>query len=104
MEGTFAGKKLPTHLHANMAKAAVNMMTCTLAQSLAAKCGVHMNSVDAGWINLMEPAHKTRQFAAARDFLPPLDGVDGAACILDPIFTQTTQFRKFLKDCNEMTW
>jgi NAD(P)-dependent dehydrogenase (short-subunit alcohol dehydrogenase family) len=48
MEGKFHRRKLPTHPHTNMAKAALNMMTRTSAQDYAQDL-IFMNAVDTGW-------------------------------------------------------
>ena len=45
MEGKFYRYKTPNHPHTNMAKAALNMMTRTSAESLKDE-GIYMNSVD----------------------------------------------------------
>ncbi len=87
-EGQFGGdKKLPNHPHTNMAKAALNMLTRTAADRCAAD-GIYMNSVDPGWITNMQaldPASPDDAMPGAGDTLPPLDAVDGAARIYDPI-------------------
>ncbi|HZF28588.1 MAG TPA: SDR family NAD(P)-dependent oxidoreductase, partial [Gammaproteobacteria bacterium] len=50
MEGQFyRTQKTDKHPHTNMAKAALNMMTCTSAPDFV-KAGIHMNAVDMGWI------------------------------------------------------
>ena len=57
MEGQFYRSfKTTRHPHTNMAKAALNMMTRTCAEELAA-ARVYMNSVDTGWINDENPQH-----------------------------------------------
>lgn len=88
MEGKFYRKKTAAHPHTNMAKAALNMMTRTSAQEYA-KSGILMNSVDTGWINDENPAHIAARLAAehgTHGFATPLDEVDAAARILDPVF------------------
>ncbi|MEU4117256.1 SDR family NAD(P)-dependent oxidoreductase [Kitasatospora sp. NPDC028055] len=84
VEGRFAVRnKTARHPHTNMAKAALNMLTRTSAAELAPQ-GVHMCAVDTGWITDENPApRKTR--IAARGFRTPLDIVDGAARVYDPI-------------------
>lgn len=50
MEGQFYGpRKTTRHPHTNMAKAALNMMTRTSATDYF-NDGIHMNSVDTGWV------------------------------------------------------
>jgi NAD(P)-dependent dehydrogenase (short-subunit alcohol dehydrogenase family) len=85
MEGVFAyPNKQPRHPHTNMAKAALNMFTRTSAEDYV-RDGIHMNSVDTGWVTQENPQpHKQR--AEAAGFCPPLDIVDGAARVLAPIF------------------
>jgi NAD(P)-dependent dehydrogenase (short-subunit alcohol dehydrogenase family) len=90
-----------------MAKAALNMMTLTSARDYI-KDGIHMNAVDTGWVTDEDPAvHATRK----RDelgFEPPLDIVDGAARICDPVFagllTGDHVWGKFLKDYKPSSW
>ncbi|GAA2748424.1 SDR family NAD(P)-dependent oxidoreductase [Kitasatospora cinereorecta] len=84
VEGRFAVRnKMPGHPHTNMAKAALNMLTRTSAAELAER-GVHMCAVDTGWITDENPAPKKSRLAA-HGFRTPLDIVDGAARVYDPI-------------------
>ncbi|MFF2624487.1 SDR family NAD(P)-dependent oxidoreductase [Kitasatospora griseola] len=84
VEGRFAVRnKMPGHPHTNMAKAALNMLTRTSAAELAQR-GIHMCAVDTGWITDENPAPKKTRMAGA-GFRTPLDIVDGAARIYDPI-------------------
>ena len=69
-----------------MAKAALNMLTLTSAPTTP-KDGIYMNAVDTGWVTDEDPAHMPRQSRSMHDFQPPLDIVDGAARILDPVFS-----------------
>jgi len=110
MEGQFnRSLKTENHPHTNMAKAALNMLTRTSAQDYA-KDGIFMNSVDTGWVTDEDPAvfaeRKEREQGAP--FQPPLDVVDGAARIVDPIFhgVNTGEFvwGKFLKDYKPTVW
>src|SRR5205085_11572436 len=69
MEGQFnRALKTENHPHTNMAKAALNMLTRTSAQDYA-RDGIHMNSVDTGWITDEDPAaiadRKAREQGAA---------------------------------------
>jgi NAD(P)-dependent dehydrogenase (short-subunit alcohol dehydrogenase family) len=68
-----------------MAKAALNMMTRTSAPDYA-RDGIHMNAVDTGWVTDEDPVAHALRKQAVHDFQPPLDVVDGAARILDPLF------------------
>jgi len=84
MEGVFAyPNKQPRHPHTNMAKAALNMFTRTLAADYV-RDGIYMNSVDTGWITQENPVPLKRR-AEAAGFCPPLDVVDGAARVLAPV-------------------
>lgn len=85
MEGKFYRYKQPTHPHTNMAKAAMNMMTRTSAEDLARASGIYMNSVDTGWINDENPLPTAQNIATRHGFQTPIDEVDAAARILDPV-------------------
>jgi NAD(P)-dependent dehydrogenase (short-subunit alcohol dehydrogenase family) len=108
MEAQFARrKKTDKHPHTNMAKAALNMMTRTSAKDYAA-AGIHMNSVDTGWITDEDPLHHVDRKQRVHGFHPPLDVVDGAARVLDPLFSGLLTGRhpwgKFFKDYREVPW
>ena len=70
--------------------------------------GIHMNSVDTGWVTDENPAAITARKVAEQRFHPPLDIVDGAARIVDPILTGANSgehlWGKFLKDYQETDW
>ena len=84
MEGVFSrGYKGPGHPHTNMSKAALNMLTRTSAGELADD-GILMTAVDTGWITDERP-HPTKVRLAEEGFHAPLDLVDGAARVYDPI-------------------
>jgi NAD(P)-dependent dehydrogenase (short-subunit alcohol dehydrogenase family) len=84
MEGQFSrGYKGPGHPHTNMAKAALNMLTRTSATELLSD-GILMTSVDTGWITDERP-HPTKMRLADEGFHAPLDLIDGAARVYDPI-------------------
>ncbi len=107
MEGQFyRTTKTERHPHTNMAKAALNMMTRTSAPDYF-RDGIHMNAVDTGWVTDEDPAvHAARK--AESGFAPPLDIIDGAARIVDPIFagssTGTHLWGQFLKDYKPAPW
>lgn len=108
MEGQFyRAHKTDKHPHTNMAKAALNMMTRTSAQDYA-KDGIFMNAVDTGWVTDEDPVEIAKRKKNVHAFSPPLDIVDGAARILDPIFhgllTGEHAWGKFLKDYRPTRW
>ncbi|MER7108247.1 SDR family oxidoreductase [Streptomyces sp. NPDC000229] len=106
VEGRFAVRnKTAGHPHTNMAKAALNMLTRTSAEDLAAQ-GVHMCSVDTGWITDENPAPRKARIAAAGT-RTPLDVVDGAARVYDPIVrgeAGAPVAGVFLKDYRPAAW
>jgi NAD(P)-dependent dehydrogenase (short-subunit alcohol dehydrogenase family) len=108
MEGQFYRRwKTDKHPHTNMAKAALNMMTRTSAIDYV-RDGIHMNSVDTGWVTDEDPAALAAMKVAVHDFHPPLDIVDGAARIVDPLFDGVSTGRHvwglFLKDYKPAPW
>ena len=99
-EGQFAQSKRGVHPHTNMAKAALNMLTHSIA-SVYFQDGIHVNSVDPGWVSAQLPPDPA-------DAPPPLDAEDGAARICDPIFSAARNGQAphgvLLKDYGEVPW
>ena len=108
MEGQFYRRwKTDKHPHTNMAKAALNMLTRTSGADYV-RDGIHMNSVDTGWVTDEDPLHHAERKKAIHGFHPPLDIVDGAARIVDPVFdgvnTGNHLWGLFLKDYKPAPW
>jgi NAD(P)-dependent dehydrogenase (short-subunit alcohol dehydrogenase family) len=110
MEGkfTFSGKTTK-HPHTNCAKASLNMMTRTAAAHYL-ETGIFMNAVETGWIteNLPNPEEDRIRHATGYASRIPLDEIDGAARILDPIFTVihhgSVKVGKFWKNYVVVDW
>ena len=108
MEGKFHRfTKQDRHPHTNMAKAALNMMTHTAASDFA-KNGIYINAVDTGWVTDEDPVDLSKHKIEVHDFQPPLDIVDGAARVMDPLFDGINTGKhwsgKFLKDYRPIDW
>ena len=107
MEGVFGrGYKGPGHPHTNMAKAAMNMLTRTSSREMFETDRILMTSVDTGWITDERP-HPTKVRLAEEGFHAPLDLVDGAARVYDPIVRGEAGedlFGVFLKDYAPGAW
>ncbi|NNB98267.1 SDR family NAD(P)-dependent oxidoreductase [Corallococcus exiguus] len=108
MEGSFSrGTKTDKHPHTNMAKAALNMMTLTSAPDYA-RDNIFMNAADTGWVTDEDPAHHAERKVQELDFQPPLDILDGAARIVDPVITAVNTgeyvWGNFFKDYRPTNW
>ena len=106
MEGSYSRSgKTTRHPHTNMAKASLNMLVRTVAPDYLAS-GIHMNSVDTGWVTDERP-HPGKTAQRDLGFRPPLDVVDGAARVYDPIVRGvrgTPVSGQFLKDYRSVPW
>lgn len=107
MEGQFSRRyKGPGHPHTNMAKAALSMLTRTSAGEMLETDGILMTAVDTGWITDERP-HYTKVRLAEEGFHAPLDLVDGAARVYDPIVRGEAGediHGVFLKDYEPSPW
>jgi NAD(P)-dependent dehydrogenase (short-subunit alcohol dehydrogenase family) len=107
MEGQFSRNyKGPGHPHTNMAKAALNMLTRTSAREMLETDAILMTAVDTGWITDERP-HPTKMRLAEEGFHAPLDLVDGAARVYDPIVRGELGqdiFGCFVKDYEPAPW
>ncbi|WP_433385264.1 SDR family NAD(P)-dependent oxidoreductase [Micromonospora sp. KLBMP9576] len=106
MEGSYARSgKTTRHPHTNMAKASLNMLVRTVAPDYLAS-GIHMNSVDTGWVTDERP-HPGKTAQRDLGFRPPLDVIDGAARVYDPIVRGVRGAPvsgQFLKDYRSVPW
>jgi len=107
MEGQFSRRyKGAGHPHTNMAKAALNMLTRTSAGEMFETDKILMTAVDTGWITDERPHHEKLRIAA-EGWHAPLDLVDGAARVYDPIVQGEAGedlFGVFLKDYAPHPW
>ncbi|MBA2954982.1 SDR family NAD(P)-dependent oxidoreductase [Nocardioides sp. MAH-18] len=108
MEGQFGGRRYKGsgHPHTNMAKAALNMLTRTSAGEMFETDRILMNAVDTGWITDERP-HQDKLRIAAEGWHAPLDLVDGAARVYDPIVRGEAGedlYGRFLKDFVPAPW
>ncbi len=107
MEGQFSRSyKGPGHPHTNMAKAALNMLTRTSAGEMFETDNILMTAVDTGWITDERP-HQEKLRIAAEGWHAPLDLVDGAARVYDPIVRGEAGedlYGCFVKDFEPSPW
>ena len=112
VEGIFNHFKRSTHVHTNMAKAALNMLTRTCAKYLE-KNGIYMTCVDTGWVSHMNEMNKiieneTKDYSEYEMATVPLDELDGAMRVLHPISEGIKNKKYFsgilLKDYIKSKW
>ncbi|WP_028661157.1 SDR family NAD(P)-dependent oxidoreductase [Nocardioides insulae] len=107
MEGQFGRRyKGAGHPHTNMAKASLNMLTRTSAGEMFETDRILMTAVDTGWITDERPHHEKLRIAA-EGWHAPLDLVDGAARVYDPIVRGEAGedlYACFLKDFEPSPW
>lgn len=107
MEGQFSRRyKGAGHPHTNMAKAALNMLTRTSSAEMFETDKILMTAVDTGWITDERP-HQDKLRIAAEGWHAPLDLVDGAARVYDPIVrgeAGVDLYGCFLKDYQPAPW
>ena len=107
-EGHFKSgrSKSARHPHTNMSKAALNMLTHTVSGEYKAR-GIFINNVDPGWVSLEFP-YPFQQKYHQSNFHLPLDYIDGAARICDPIFegikTGNPRHGKIFKNYKVSSW
>jgi NAD(P)-dependent dehydrogenase (short-subunit alcohol dehydrogenase family) len=107
MEGQFSRRyKGAGHPHTNMAKAALNMLTRTSSDELFETDKILMTAVDTGWITDERPHHEKLRIAA-EGWHAPLDLVDGAARVYDPVVLGEAGedvYGCFVKDYKPSPW
>ena len=90
-----------------MAKAALNMFTRTTGLQLATD-HIYMTAVDTGWVTDERPHHQAMH-EQDKGFVVPLDCVDWASRVYDPILRGLTMqaepdYAVFLKDYKPHAW
>lgn len=96
VEGKFnKKKKLSRHVHTNMAKASLNMMTHSLSMEYE-KEGIYIYSVDPGWVSNQFPS----DYNASKEFEQYLTFEDAASRICYPIYTKLDE--EVIKDAGTL--
>ena len=112
VEGIFNHYKRSSHVHTNMAKAALNMFTRTCGSYLK-DIGIYMTCVDTGWVSPMNEMNslldKDKKNSYENEFINvPLDELDGAMRVLHPIIegvkNKNYLFGILLKDFVKSPW
>jgi NAD(P)-dependent dehydrogenase (short-subunit alcohol dehydrogenase family) len=112
VEGIFNHYKRSSHVHTNMAKAALNMFTRTCGSYLK-DMGIYMTCVDTGWVSPMNEINKIMNVDTKDNFEQeftniPLDELDGAMRVLHPIIegikNKNYLYGILLKDYEKSDW
>ena len=112
VEGIFNHFKRSSHVHTNMAKAALNMFTRTCGSYLK-DLGIYMTCVDTGWVSPMNEMNslldQNKKNSYENEFINvPLDELDGAMRVLHPIIegikNKNYLFGILLKDYIKSPW
>ena len=107
MEGQFSRRyKGAGHPHTNMAKAALNMLTRTSAGEMFETDKILMTAVDTGCITDDRP-HQEKLRISAEGWHAPMDLVDGASRVYDPIVRGEAGedvYGCFVKDFEPSPW
>ena len=112
VEGIFNHFKRSSHVHTNMAKAALNMFTRTCGSYLK-DIGIYMTCVDTGWVSPMNEMNslldENKKKSYENEFVNvPLDELDGAMRVLHPIIegikNKNYLFGILLKDYIKSPW
>jgi NAD(P)-dependent dehydrogenase (short-subunit alcohol dehydrogenase family) len=101
-EGLFDVRKSDKHIHTNMAKASLAMLTkCLISMGLKTNNGQRfsIHGCDPGWISIDEYFQEDRPW-----IVPPLDEVDGASRILYPLFRKLGSCSKTRRHYNTLTY
>ncbi len=105
-EGRFSQYKNGFHPHTNMAKAALNMLTRTVADDYAAS-RIYVTSVDPGWVSDQAPRRDDVERSEG-DARLPIDMIDAAARICDPLFSAINGtppvYGTLIKDYQVVEW
>ncbi|GAB1224312.1 hypothetical protein ENUP19_0188G0023 [Entamoeba nuttalli] len=101
-EGIFHCQKTKYHIHTNMAKASLAMLTlCLCSSNLKTENGIpfSVHGCDPGWISVDEYYENDKPFNVA-----PLDEVDGASRVLYPLFKELRSKSKTRRHYTKLTF
>ncbi|QGR54241.1 dehydrogenase [Moumouvirus maliensis] len=94
-EGMFDTHKTLKHMHTNITKAGLAMLTrCLAGDSDKEQRSIYpqIHGVNPGWFSIDEYTSGVR--IKCKIFNPPIDEIDAAARVLHPIFTKQTSYHK----------